>query len=206
MTTGRHESSNMGGNYEQARKLIYAAHDEDPNKHTTSDGTQIPYETHYSQKMEKYLQKRAPNASDVLKLAICGQHFRRWESPRSDYPMTKLGYHTWRSKLKQRQAKLVGEILQQCSYPDEDVKRCIALIEKEGLKQGEEEVQVLEDVACLVFLDDQFDEFKDKHDEEKMVNILRKTWVKMSGEGHELALQIPMTEDCKALVGKALGA
>jgi len=81
----------------------------------------------------------------------------------------------------------------------------MALIEKEGLKQGEEEVQVLEDVACLVFLDDQFDEFKEKHDEAKIVNILKKTWVKMSPKGHEMALEIPMTDECKALVQKALG-
>ena len=82
----------------------------------------------------------------------------------------------------------------------------MALIEKEGLKQGEEEVQILEDVACLVFLDDQFEQFKDKHDEEKIVNILKKTWVKMSKEGQDLALQIPMTEECKELVQKALSA
>ncbi|GIZ36850.1 hypothetical protein CKM354_000031600 [Cercospora kikuchii] len=194
----------MGGNYEHARKLIYDAHNEDPNKVTRPDGTEGPYETHYSEKMERYLQARAPEASDVLKLAICGQHFRRWEVPRSQFPMTKIGYHSWRTHLKKRQAKLVGEILEQSNYSETDVKRCVALIEKEGLKQGEPEVQVLEDVACLVFLDDQFDEFKEKHDEDKIITILRKTWVKMSEEGHRLALQIPMTDECKALVGKAL--
>jgi hypothetical protein len=119
--------------------------------------------------------------------------------------MTKLGYHCWRTFLKKRQAQQVSSILSACGYSEEEVKRCIALIEKEGLRQGEEEVQVLEDVACLVFLDDQFEEFKDKHDEEKIVGILRKTWGKMSKEGQELALQIPMTEECKGLVGKALG-
>lgn len=195
----------MTPNYEAARQLIYNAHNEDPNKHTTSNGTQIPYETHYSQKMESYLSRRSPDASDVLKLAICGQHFRRWEVPRDQFPMTKIGYHSWRTHLKKRQAKLIGEILEQSGYSADDSKRCMALIEKEGLKQGEPEVQVLEDVACLVFLDDQFDEFKEKHDEEKIVTILKKTWVKMSKEGQNMALQIPMTEDCKALIVKALG-
>jgi hypothetical protein len=98
-------------NYAEARRLIYAAHDEDPNKHTTSDGQEVPYETHYSAKMEKFLNKRAPDASDVLKLAICGQHFRRWEVPRDSYPRTKIGYHSWRTFLKKRQGKLVAEIL-----------------------------------------------------------------------------------------------
>jgi len=36
------------------------------------------------------------------------------------------------------------------------------------------------------------------------VRILQKTWGKMSEKGHELALQIPMSERCKDLVGKAL--
>lgn len=193
---------NVGNRFEKARSDIYKAHDEDPNK-ITLDDKELPYETHYAQKMESYLSKRAPTASDVLKLAVCAQHFRRWEVPRSSYPMTKVGYHSWRSGLKKRQAELVSGIMDQY-YSAEDTKRCMALIEKEGLKQGEDEVQVLEDVACLVFLDDQFDEFQKKHDEAKIVNILKKTWVKMSPKGQEMALEIPMTQECKALVGKAL--
>lgn len=194
----------MPGNFDEARRQIYAAHDQDPNKHTAADGADVPYETHYSHKMESYLARRKPDASDALKLAICGQHFRRWEVPRSSYPMTKIGYHSWRTHLKKRQAKLVGEILESCGYGEEETNRCMSLIEKEGLKQGEEEVQVLEDVACLVFLDDQFDEFKEKHDEGKLITILKKTWVKMSKQGQDMALELPMTDESRALVGKAL--
>jgi hypothetical protein len=118
--------------------------------------------------------------------------------------MTKLGYHSWRTFLKKRQAQLIGDVLAKAGYSTQDVQRCMALIAKEGLKQGEAEVQALEDVACLVFLDDQFDEFKEKHDDDKIVTILKKTWVKMSKEGQDMALNLPMTEDCKALVVKAL--
>lgn len=196
----------MSERFARAHAKICQAHDEDPNKHTTSDGKEIPYETHYAEQMELYLSKRAPDASDVLKLAVCGQHFRRWEVPRDSFPKTKIGYHSWRTHLKKRQAQQVSDILKECGYSDEDVTRCLGLIQKDGLKQGEDEVQILEDVACLVFLDDQFDEFKDKHDEDKIVNILKKTWVKMSKHGQDLALQIPMTDDCKAFVGKALGS
>ena len=83
----------MPPNFQQARQKIYAAHNEDPNTHITPDGLEVPYETHYSEKMEMYLDKRKADASDVLKLAICGQHFRRWEVQRAAYPMTKMGYH-----------------------------------------------------------------------------------------------------------------
>ena len=194
----------MPDRFTAARTRIYAAHDEDPTPYVTAAGTTIPYETHYAEQMELYLSQREPGASEVLKLAVCGQHFRRWEVPRDSFPMTKLGYHSWRTHLKKRQAQQVSDILQECGYSEEDVKKCISLIEKEGLKQGEEEVQILEDVACLVFLDDQFEEFKDKHDEAKTVHIVKKSLQKMSERGKELALGLTMTEDCKALVGKAL--
>ena len=195
----------MAPDFEKARRAIYEAHEEDPNQWKQGDGARIPYEVHYSQKMESFLQKRAPDASGVLKLAVCGQHFRRWEVPRDSYPMTRVGYHTWRTYLKKRQAQLVGPILDECQFPLADTQRCMALIEKEGLKQGEEEVQILEDVACLVFLDDQFEAFKEKHDDEKIVTILKKTWAKMSPRGREMALELPMTDECRLLVEKALG-
>lgn len=194
----------MSTAYQTARSKIYEAHDQDPNKHRTADGDEVPYETHYSQQMEIYLQKRAPDASEVLRLAICGQHFRRWEVARDSYPMTKLGYHAWRTGLKKRQGQLVAAILDEAGFVKADSDRCMALIAKEGLNQREDEVQVLEDVACLVFLDDQFEEFKDKHDEDKIVKILQKTWGKMSKTGQDLALELPMTEECKAIVVKAL--
>jgi hypothetical protein len=56
------------------------------------------------------------------------------------------------------------------------------LIRKEDLKKNEE-TQILEDVACLVFLDDQFEAFEKEHDEEKIITILRKTWRKVSTSG-----------------------
>ncbi|KAJ3458661.1 hypothetical protein MRS44_012770 [Fusarium solani] len=134
--------------------------------------------------MTKWLALRSPSASPVLQLACRAQHFRRWEIPRSSYPMTRPGYLTWRAKLKAQAAVQVAELLAspeiQPPIPEEDRARVAALIRKEDLK-SDEETQVLEDVACLVFLDDQFDDFESKSDlnEDKMVNILRKTWGKM---------------------------
>ncbi|KAJ3527192.1 hypothetical protein NM208_g10825 [Fusarium decemcellulare] len=96
--------------------------------------------------------------------------------------MTRPGYLTW-----------------------QDRARVAALIRKENLK-SDEETQVLEDVACLVFLDDQFDDFESKSDidEDKMVGILRKTWGKMGERGRELALEMNHSERAKELIGKAL--
>lgn len=123
--------------------------------------------------------------------------------------MTRPGYLTWRAKLKNQAAAQVAELLASPSIvpplevPERD--RVAALIRKENLS-NDEDTQVLEDVACLVFLDDQFDDFEKKSemDEDKMVGILRKTWAKMSEPGRALALKMDLSQRAKTLIGKAL--
>ncbi|KAF2497058.1 hypothetical protein BU16DRAFT_458415 [Lophium mytilinum] len=192
----------MSSPYDKALAEIDAAHALDPKK-TSIDGKDVPYELHYAQKMTEYLKSRAPEASEPLRLAIRAQHFRRWEVPRSSYPMTRIGYHAWRTFLKKRQAERVEKICRECGYPAEVSERVAALIRKEDLKE-DEETQALEDVACLVFLDDQFEQFEKEHDEDKIIKILQKTWGKMTEQGHELALKIPMSGRPQELVQKAL--
>jgi hypothetical protein len=188
--------------YTRALTAIDAAHALDPTIvtiHTSS----LPYELHYAQKCTSYLEKRAPNSSEHLRLAIRAQHFRRWEVPRASYPMTRPGYHAWRTFLKKRQASLVSQICLDSGYDAAFSERVGALIRKEDLKD-DEETQVLEDVACLVFLDDQFEAFEKEHDEEKILGILRKTWGKMSEGGRGLAKEMRMEGRPRELVEKAL--
>ncbi|KAH6963508.1 hypothetical protein DER45DRAFT_534740 [Fusarium avenaceum] len=195
--------------YARGLELIDAAHAEDTRTVRGPDGTTIPYELDYAQKMTKWLARRCPDASPVLQLACRAQHFRRWEIPRSSYPMTRPGYLTWRAKLKAQAAAQVAELLAspeiQPSIPEEDRQRVAALIRKENLK-ADEETQVLEDAACLVFLDDQFDDFESKSDldEAKTIGILQKTWVKMGERGRQLALEMSHSERAQELLGKAL--
>lgn len=204
--------SELPANYIAALELIDKAHTDDPKTIASDDNGNsitIPYELHYARKMTSWLAVRRPDASPTLQLACRAQHFRRWEIPRDSYPMTRAGYLTWRTKLKTQAATQVSELLVSASIapalPKDDIKRVAALVRKENLK-GDDETQVLEDVACLVFLDDQFDDFerKDDLDEDKTVGILRKTWAKMSPRGQELALGMKLSERAKALIGKAL--
>lgn len=114
---------------------------------------------------------------------------------------------------------MAKEICLESGYGVEEAERVAGLVRKEGLiskkrkeKDGEagnvgeeeDEVQILEDVACLVFLDDQFEEFEKEHDEEKILGILRKTWGKMGERGRELDLKIEMSGRARELVEKAL--
>lgn len=188
--------------YDAALTEIDRAHALDPNK-VPIDSEQVPYELHYARKMTSFLDRLEPEASETLRLAVRAQHFRRWEVPRGSYPMDRQGYFNWRTGLKKRQAEQAAQICRDCGYSDEDAARVAALIRKENMKQDDES-QTLEDVACLVFLDDQFEAFQKEHDENKLVSILKKTWGKMSNRGHELALQLPMTESARSLVGRAV--
>ena len=205
----------MAPNIDRALSLIDAAHAEDPRK--TSAGE--PYELHYAQRMTHYLEKHTGTStpSPLLRVAVRAQHFRRWEVPRDSYPKTRPGYFAWRTFLKKRQAEQVKQICLECTFSEEEAEKVAALIAKEELKRGEgkgdPEAQVLEDCACLVFLDDQFDlyevKWKEEHGseeeaDEKMVGILSKTWGKMGSRGQEIALQLDLSDKAKALVGRAL--
>jgi len=181
---------------------IDAANTADPNRELWQ-GVEYPKELLYSQRMSGWLAHFAPDASEALQLAVAAQHIRRWESPRSDFPEGKAGYKQWRSNLARFHAETAGEILADVGYDDETIHRVQGLIRKEQLKR-DAEAQCLEDVACLVFLESYFADFSQKHDEAKVIDILQKTWKKMSAEGHAAALGLALPEAARELVEKAL--
>ncbi|KAL4875829.1 hypothetical protein BJY04DRAFT_211047 [Aspergillus karnatakaensis] len=199
-------SYGMASAFEKTLALIDAAHAQDPTLTTPPDSTSpIPYELHYANKMTKYLSLRLPAASPTLRLAVRAQHLKRWEVPRTDFPATKLGYHSWRTHLAKRQAEIAKSLCLEGGMGEEVGDRVAQLVRKEGLKGGEdEEVQALEDVACLVFLEDQLEGFQEGYEEEKVIGILRRTWAKMSERGRELALEMELGGRSKELVQKAL--
>jgi hypothetical protein len=77
------------------------------------------------------------------------------------------------------------------------------LLRKERLK-ADPDTQLLEDTACLVFLEYYAAEFVAEHDETKLLNIFRRTWSKMSPRGQQAALQLDLPAAVRAIVGKAL--
>lgn len=167
------------------------------------DGAERPAALVYSERMSGWLARIAPGASEELKLAVRAQHIERWTMPRASFPMTREGYLRWRTELAKYHAKRAGEIMAAAGYDAGSVARAGALIRKQRLKR-DAEAQTLEDVACLVFLENTFAEFADQHDAEKIVDILKKTWAKMSGRGHAAALELAIPPRARALVERAL--
>src|SRR5260221_10114925 len=125
--------------------------------------------------MSARLEKLGPDASEPLRLAVRCQHLRRWSIARSAYPEGKVGYLRWRKESSIAHAALAGEILGQAGYDAGTVGRVQSLVKKERIKH-DPDAQALEDVTCLVFLEHELAPFAAKHAEEKVIDILRKTW------------------------------
>ena len=188
--------------FETAIALIDKANSEDINTYEVS-GINYPKELLYSQRMTRKLLQFEPNASKALQIAARAQHICRWKIARDEYPIDRLGYLKWRETLKRMHGDLTTDILKQVGYDDQFTDRVKAIILKKLIKKNEES-QSLEDTICLVFLDYYFEEFATKHNEEKIIDILKKTWIKMSDKGHEAALKLTFSEKSLALVKEAI--
>jgi Domain of unknown function (DUF4202) len=190
--------------FQRAIERIDAANAQDPSR-AVFGGRELPAELFYGQRMSAWLDRLEPSASEALRLAVRCQHLRRWVIPRSQYPMTRPGYHQWRTRLGAFHAEQAGEILRDVGYDEGFIARVQSLIRKERLK-ADPETQTLEDAACLVFLEIDYVDFARRHEEAKVVEILRKTWRKMSDKGHAAALELAggLPEGERGLIEMAL--
>jgi hypothetical protein len=195
--------------FEKAVELIDAANRADPNQETDADGKAWPKELLYSHRMAEMLERYAPDADDVMKLAVRAQHIERWKSPRSDYPEGRQGYLNWRTDLYKYHADTAGRLLAEAGYGEQDIARLKKAVGKRALKVNPD-TQLLEDVIDLVFIEHYMLAFAGKHpeyDEEKWLDIIRKTWKKMSERGQQFALSgaIKLPEPLLPLIQKAIG-
>ncbi|MGO8670009.1 MAG: DUF4202 domain-containing protein [Capsulimonadaceae bacterium] len=192
----------MTSKYDEAIERIDAANADDPNVEIV-DGRPTPKELVYGRRMSAWLARLYPEASEPLRLAVRAQHIRRWTSPRSTYPMDRRGYLRWRTDLKNFHAETASAILRDAGYDDPVIDTVASLLRKEGLRENPD-AQALEDTACLVFLDHYFADFASQQEPDKVVEIVRKTWAKMSEIGRSAALTLSLPDSAGALVSRAL--
>ena len=184
-----------------------AANSADPNSERDG-GAEHPKELVYARRMSMMLERFAPDAPEVVRLAVRCQHIRRWEVPRDDFPRTPEGYRAWRKKLMDLHAEAAGRILRDAGYDEETVSHVQALVRKERLKRDPDS-QLVEDVVGLVFLEHYLERFvaeHPQHDEAKLADILRKTWAKMSPRGQAAALSlVKLPASIRPVVLRAVG-
>jgi hypothetical protein len=189
--------------FNRAIELFDSANAEDPNQ----DQGQ-PKELLYSKRMTEMLQRFAPDAPEAVQLAVRAQHIKRWTVPRNTYPMTKEGYFAWRTGLYKFHADTAGELMRQAGYDDAMIERVKKAVSKRALKVNPD-TQQMEDTADLVFIEHYMLDFaagKPDYDEEKWLEIIRKTWKKMSDTAHAFALsgKLKLPEPLIPLITKAI--
>ncbi len=175
---------------------------QDPNR-VLDGGAQRPRELVDAERLSAWVERLEPSPSEALALASHCQHLCRWKVPRGDFPEGRVGYLTWRKALARVHADQAAEVLRSVGYDD----ALIAEVRRINLKQARLEnadVQTMEDALCLAFLEHELEEFAEKHDEAKVVDIIQKTWVKMSERGHQRALALALPSHAGALVARAL--
>ncbi len=160
----------------------------------------------YHRRLAHWVTTLDPAPSEALLLAAACQHIRRWTVPRASFPAGLPGYKRWRSELARFHADQAEAIARELGHGDDLVSRVRALLIKKGLK-ADPEVQRFEDAICLVFLEGELVDFAAKHDDDKLVDILKKTWAKMSPAGHAAAIELAggLPERLRGLVARAVG-
>jgi hypothetical protein len=193
--------------YQAAIAAFDKANAEDPNSEM-ADGKDYPKELLYAQRMTEMQERFAPEASEAVKLACRAQHIQRWKIQRSDYAMDKPGYMLWRTTLYKFHAETAGKLMKEVGYDDEMIARVKTIVGKKELKTNPE-TQMMEDVVGLVFIEYYMLAFAGQHpdyDEVKWIQIIKKTWNKMSPRAHEFALagKIKLPEALVPLILKAV--
>ncbi len=192
-----------------AIELIDDANAKDPNLETAND-KDWPKELLYSHRMSDMLERYTPEADDAIRLSARAQHIQRWKSPRSDYPMNRKGYHQWRTNLYKFHAETAAELLKKADYDDDTIERVKLAVGKKSLKSNPD-TQLLEDISALVFIEHYMLGFANRHpeySEEKWIDIIRKTWRKMSDRAQQFTLDghITLPEPLTPLILKAVSS
>jgi len=177
---------------------IDQANREDPNQHQGE-----PLSFVQGVLASGWLAKLDADASPELQLVVRAHHLRRWELARSDFPEGREGYLRWRRENKAHQADSLAALMEAGDWTPDAVERSRKLLARTKLRT-DPETQTLEDAACLVFLQTQFDDMATRTEHDHLVSIVAKTLKKMSPPAIELAGSIELSEAAQAVLGDAV--
>lgn len=195
----------MGSRFEKAIAAFDALNGADPVREEAG-GVPRPRLLVQAERLAAWIGRLEPHASEALRLAAHCQHLERWKIARSEFPDGRAGYLQWRTRLGRYHAERAREVLASLGYDEETMRAVETIVTKQHLRSNPDS-QTMEDALCLVFLEHEFEDFLSKYpDESKAVDILQKTWKKMSPRGHAKALELELSERGRTLVARALGS
>lgn len=192
----------------EAVRRIDAANSHDPTRIVVR-GLERPKELAHAELATEWAWRlrdvEGSEPSEALLLAARAHHIERWLVPRETYPDGRAGYLKWRTGLHRFHADRAAALVRESGYDESTIEAVGRIIHKERPKANRDS-QALEDALCLVFLETQLELDWQRIDDDKMVEVLRKTWRKMSTAGRDAALALDLGERAGAIVARALGA
>jgi limonene-1,2-epoxide hydrolase len=176
----------------------------DPTIVTVRDRTG-PKEIIHADLVTEWVLRLRPDADDALLLAARGHHFRRWTVPRASYPAGRAGYLRWRRDLHGQHARELGVVLGDAGYDEATIARVQSIVRKDGLARAGEhdDVQVLEDALCLVFLETQLVDIAARLEPAKLPDVITKTAHKMSAAGLAQIAHVPLGPGAHRILDEA---
>lgn len=184
--------------FDAAVAAIDAANADDPTR-VLVRGSEQPLALVHGRIAAEWVALLAPGADDTVRLAARAHHLRRWELPRTEYEPGRTGYLLWKRDQRKRHADDVGVLLERVGYD----AATIAAVQSAVLRQGEAG-QVVEDAACLVFIETQLAAVAGQLDRDHLVQVIRKTAKKMSPAALAAVGTIPLGDVEQALLAEAL--
>jgi hypothetical protein len=181
---------------------IDAANAADPSK-VEVRGERLPLALAHGRLAASWVPRLADDPDDGLLLAARAHHLRRFEVPRSSYPEGRSGYLRWRRDQKRRHAEQVGELLAAVGYDADTIGRVQALVRRDGLG-SDAGAQVIEDAACLAFLETQLADVAARMERDHLASVLTKTAAKMSPAALALVAEVPLDESARRLLYEVL--
>lgn len=184
--------------FEKATSAISEIHSCDPS-FSLYNGENIPSERLYSERMLMVLNEFEPDSDYILQLAIQCQHFERWKVARDLFSMDRKGYHQWRNAVMDYQLSRTTEVLKNAGIDNADIAEITDTLSKQGNKSYEK-AQIVQDVACIVFVKWYLEPFAAKHEIEKVKDIIAKTTRKISQKGLQALQQTTISEAVQILL------
>ena len=157
----------------------------------------------HAERLAAWVSRLDPTPSEALKLAGYCQHLRRWEIPRGSFPDGRVGYLRWRKQLSKFHAESASKILREVGVDEATVQAVRRINLKQGLA-SDADTKTIEDALCLAFIEHDLVEFIAEHDEAKVIEIVQKTWRKMSERGRNAALALEHAPSVRQLLEVAL--
>ncbi|MGQ4880515.1 DUF4202 domain-containing protein [Billgrantia sp. LNSP4103-1] len=188
--------------FQRTIAALDALHAEDPRQ-VEVEGQSHPLELWHAGRMSAWLERVVDKPSELVQIAVRSQHLQRWLVPRSEYPEGRVGYLTWRRDQGKRAGETTARVMEAQGYSAEEAAEVARMIRKQGLGR-DPGTQAVEDCACLVFLENYFADFSRQVEHDHLVRIVQMTWKKMSPRARELALELPMSDEARAVVEEAL--